>query len=390
MRSDIEQRTARVSLHLLGIPWLSAADGRRIELTRKDALVLAAAAIEGPLQREAWAARLWPHADHAGMLNNLRQRLHRLNLAARLPVLPYGQALRLDANIEHDLAALRGDGSVSPEHARLELLQGCEFGDEPEVQSWLSSIRERWLQLRTAALRDAHDHSIAAGRLREGLALAKRLVELDPWSEEAQRRVMSLLDALGERAEALQWYGRFAQALQREMGVLPTTSTQALARELARDLAQGEQKQPSADKDALRKQLAHPPRVIGRAQALATLETAFAAHDLMLIHGEPGAGKSRLAAAFAARTPLHLALGARWGDASQPYALMARMLQALFPHGSDDLPAANRSARASTDVWPVPTSTTNAFSRAPTIDETAAGSASFGMLTGRTIGCATP
>lgn len=329
------------SVHLLGVPWLASGKGERVQLNRKDAFLLAAVAIGGSVERTGLAAMLWPSADRTGMLNNLRQRLHRLNRCAGAQVLPNAPRLTLDC-ANHDLAPLVGGVPITPDSALLELLAGCEFDEEPEAKSWLSAARERWLRLRVTALREAHDRTLATGRLRECMTLAKTIVDLDPWSEEAHRRVMTLHVALGERAAALQWFERFAAVLKREMNLAPSAATQAVARQLA-----GEERGPiTADRDVIQRCLEHPPRLIGRAHAIEALEAGFAAHDLMVVAGEPGSGKTRLAAEFVARSTLAVAVGARWGDASQPYSLIARVLEALIPVGTETSQIAGRSAES--------------------------------------------
>ena len=49
----------------------------------------------------------------------------------------------------------------------------------------------------------------------------RRIVEIEPWREDAQRRVMELLAESGQRAAALKQYELCRQVLLEELGVEP-------------------------------------------------------------------------------------------------------------------------------------------------------------------------
>ena len=73
-----------------------------------------------------------------------------------------------------------------------------------------------------------------------------------------------------------------------------------------------------------------PPRLIGRDAEWAALQTAWAARDAVLLIGEAGLGKTRLLTDLARAQPRSLHVSARPGDERVPYALLTRLLRALF------------------------------------------------------------
>jgi len=65
------------------------------------------------------------------------------------------------------------------------------------------------------------------------VAHAREAVRLEPYRESGYRRLMRMLAANGDRAEAIVAYNQCRDLLQRELGVPPSAETEALLRELA-------------------------------------------------------------------------------------------------------------------------------------------------------------
>ena len=72
------------------------------------------------------------------------------------------------------------------------------------------------------------DYELKAGSYPIGAEHARRLLELDPLMEFAQRQLMRLLAYSGQRAAALETYERFRDLLIEEVSVEPEEATQAL------------------------------------------------------------------------------------------------------------------------------------------------------------------
>ena len=196
---------------------------------------LAAARPAGFQRRDTLLALFWPELDQERGRAALRQALYTLRKA-----------------LGEGVIVTRGDGEVGLDPARMtcdvvlfrtrlsedpcaavdlyqgDLLAGFFITDAPEFERWLEE--ERW-QLRREAAAAAWS---VAERVREhdvdaAARYAARACALDPFNEEAVRRLMTLLAGAGHRASALQIYNNFARLLERELDTAPSDETRALA-----------------------------------------------------------------------------------------------------------------------------------------------------------------
>jgi SARP family transcriptional regulator, regulator of embCAB operon len=110
-------------------------------------------------------------------------------------------------------------------------------------------LRRRFLHGEDGAWVDGRRGALSAGLIRAldsrvealianqepGLALthAREAVRLDPYRESAYRRLMRLLAANGDRAQAVRAYMDCRDLLQKDLGVTPSAETEQLFRELA-------------------------------------------------------------------------------------------------------------------------------------------------------------
>lgn len=328
------------TLHLLRQPRLQGPGGEVLALSRKDAALLAVLALDGTAARDILAAQLWPAVDTARARASLRQRRFRLARAAGQALVEGEEALRLATSVvpvgqdpDHLLAADAHalDG---------ELLDGLVFADCPDFERWLGLARERWQVQRNQALARVAGRLEAESRLVQALAIAQRLAQDEPLSDHAHRRLMRLHHLRGDLGAALDVYRRFAQQLDRELGELPDDETASLAAQLrqGQDLPRASAPLPAS--------LQRPPRLVGREDAWQVLQRAWDAGVSVLVEGAPGMGKTRLLNDFLHAQGASLRVGAHPGDADRPYALLARLLAALWfepgapwPTGPAALPA---------------------------------------------------
>lgn len=285
--------------------------------TRKVLALAAYLAAEGtPQPRERLLGLLWPDSEPEAARNSLRNTLSALREAfAGLPANPV-QADRLEVRLEavavqaSDLRELeRAAGSDDPalleRAARLyrgEFMDGFALADAEAFEEWLelrrAEVRRRFGAVleRLSALREGQ------GDLRGALEAAERWQAVDRFGEEALRRRMHLHLALGERAAGLEAYARFARLLQGELGVEPGAQTRALAARL-------ESEAPAARVAEARSRVPALPtlllegRMVGRASEYVRLVEAYHAAccglpQAVVLEGEPGIGKTRLAQEF--------------------------------------------------------------------------------------------
>ena len=227
---------------------------------------------------------------------------------------------------EFDALLDAGESERALELARGELLPDL---DDDWVLRARDRHRDRWSSALAAVAASAADPEAALGS-------ARQRAELDPFDEAAHRDLMSALAERGETAAALAVYERLRTRFRRELGLAPSTATRDLAASLrSAGAAVGEQPPlPSR----LRPERWRTP-FVGRDAALSQLSAAWASLaqggvGVALIVGEPGIGKSRLAARFAAEVHAGGATvlaGRAERELDQPYAPLVEALGADAP-----------------------------------------------------------
>jgi DNA-binding SARP family transcriptional activator len=285
----------------------------------------------GMQPRATVAAALWPDVLDSSARASLRTAL----TALRRSLVPAGAAVRADRERvgladdvlvdldEFDRLFDAGEPAAALELARGELLSDL-------VDDWVLRARDRHRDRRGQALAAM---AAAAAEPSEAVVWARRRADLDPFDEAAHRELMAALAAAGETASALTVYERLRTRMRRELGLVPTAPT----RDLASALRKG-QSEPS-------EQPPLPPRLrrdrrrtafVGRDTALARLAAAWAAASngasgFVVIVGEPGIGKSRLAAEFAAEAHSGGATVLAGRASHSPGAPYAALVEALGP-----------------------------------------------------------
>jgi DNA-binding SARP family transcriptional activator len=101
-------------------------------------------------------------------------------------------------------------------------------GASPEFDYWVATKRERLRNLAVEAARTFADRCATEGDAAAAIHWARRAFELSPDSEHTLRRLITLLDRLGERAAAVDIYEDFARRLAAEHEVEPSPETREL------------------------------------------------------------------------------------------------------------------------------------------------------------------
>ncbi|HEY7418552.1 MAG TPA: BTAD domain-containing putative transcriptional regulator, partial [Ktedonobacteraceae bacterium] len=267
-----------------------------------------------PQQRQHLAFLFWPNTTEAQARNNLRQLLYQLRqafpavehfLSADVhmlhwhPVTPFyldvaafEQALaQADAATRrNDTRALQSALEQADKLYRGDLFPGC-------YDEWILPERERLRQRHQQTLEQLLHLFEEQGDTATAIRYARRLLRLDPLSEDLYRHLMRLFALNNDRASALRVYHTCVTTLQREMGVDPAPAT----REAYERLMQQETQTifPAVHQPLL----TAPPALIGRAPEWEQLyDTWQHATDggprFVLVTGEAGVGKSRLTEEF--------------------------------------------------------------------------------------------
>ncbi|MEU6792477.1 BTAD domain-containing putative transcriptional regulator [Nonomuraea wenchangensis] len=217
-------------------------------------------------------------------------------------------AWRLPRIVEEAGAALRqGAGAVAYEllDRALGLWTGAayeEFADE----EWAVPEVERLAELRLLAVEHRAEAALLLGRHAEVVAELRGHVERHPLRESGVRLLALACYRAGGQAEALTVLRRARERLADELGVDPGPELRALEQDILRHAATlnaPEMTKPA--QPAVQPQKPEEPEapvLVGRARELAILreEAAQPTHRTVWLGGEPGAGKSTLAEAFAA------------------------------------------------------------------------------------------
>ncbi|SDH11302.1 Predicted ATPase [Pseudomonas benzenivorans] len=287
------ERLARLQVRLLGAVEIIL-DGRGLrafDSLRLQRFLALIALRRDPQHRSRLAFELWPDSDEAQARTNLRKLLHDLrhalpDLAAFVEI--DHETVRWIASGPSEVDVLRfqdamaaGDFALAARLYAGDLLPAC-------YDDWVLDERARLrAEAYEALLRLAEE---AAGRDDHAAAIgyAQRILELEPTDATAVRLQMEAQLALGDRAAALRAYHRHAQVLERELAVPPGEAIGALYRRL-RAAPPNREDLPVAESP-----------FVGREREWNQLIEAWNAvrergTHLLLLTGEAGIGKSRLA-----------------------------------------------------------------------------------------------
>jgi len=257
-----------------------------------------------PQPRQQMAFLFWPDSTDAQARTNLRHLLHQLHR-----VLPdAGQFLHADAQTVQwrggapftlDVAdfedAIATATQASSSDAALRALEQAVSLYQGELMpgrydEWIQPDRERLHHLELDALERLIALLERRQDYRAAIGYAQCLLRLDPLHEAAYRRLMQVYALDGDRAAALRVYHACATTLRRELGVEPSPVT---VQSYERLLNLEAQPLPAAP-------LTNASQLVGRRPAWETLQRAWSKASvgrpaLVLVSGEAGIGKSRLA-----------------------------------------------------------------------------------------------
>ena len=254
------QTMTHLTISLLG-PLQVILDGETVTAFESDKvralLACLAVASDHPPRRETLAGLYWPERPERSARHNLSQALSNLRSAigdrdATPPfLLVTRQTVQFNRDSDHSLDATAFAALLSAceehGHHRLETCQPCicrlreavalyqgpfleqfYLGDSVAFEEWVIVKREG-LQRQVM---EVFPHLVAYheqhGEYQDACEFARRQVELEPWDEAAQRRLMRTLALNGQRSAALKQYHACCRMLADELGVEPAQKTTEL------------------------------------------------------------------------------------------------------------------------------------------------------------------
>jgi len=187
-------------------------------------------------RRDALLALFWPESDEEHARAALRKGLHVLRRAVGETAIVSrgeedvgvdGQAVWCDASafrehiddgrLDRALALYRGD-----------LLPGFFLSGLPAFEQWLESERSKCRELASVSAQRLAADLESQGKLDDAVLWARTAVTLSPSDERVLRRLLELLDRVGDRTGAIAAYDEFVRRVAAETEIEPSTETQQL------------------------------------------------------------------------------------------------------------------------------------------------------------------
>jgi DNA-binding SARP family transcriptional activator len=170
-------------------------------------------------------------------MGNLRSVLWRLRRAGDGVIADGNGQLALAAGVDVDARVLAdiarvvvGGGSLVLEADPASLAALARAGDLlPDwSDDWVLVERERFRQLRLHALETACGQLVRAGEFGQAVEVCLAAVAEEPLRESAQRQLIKLYLAEGNRVDAVRQYESFRRLIGEELGVEPSRETREL------------------------------------------------------------------------------------------------------------------------------------------------------------------
>ena len=312
-----------------------------------------------PQPRPAVSGLFWPEKSEAWTRQHLSQALYQLRtwMPGLVIADTHTLALNPDFSLWIDVHEFRkylvpAPDSQSPapvaqitKQQRIQTLQQTVLlyrGDllEGFYEDWVlaerEALREKYLQV----LSELIELEKSSGKYSEALEYALRLAQSEPLQEAYHREVMRLQFILQQPEAALKQYALCCQILKDELALQPEAETADLAQEIAgrSNMRSGTEPFLPTIMPLARQQkssLAGQLPLVGRESEQALLsaaldETLHGFGNIVLVEGEAGVGKTRLAQELAREAEWHSAQ-VLWGhgsesEGSQPYGPLVQAL----------------------------------------------------------------
>jgi DNA-binding SARP family transcriptional activator len=387
---------SKLKLFLLGPPRIEH-NGLHVGVERRKIIAFLAylAMTRQPHSRDTLATLLWPDTNQARARSNLRHDISMMNkvlgkewLAVEGQTVGLQRSMALWVDVEqfhYHLAACQGHGHPEAEVCPAcltplteavtlyqdDFLAGFTLRDSPDFDDWqLFQTESLRRELASALERLVRGHSAQRG-FEPGIVYARGWLALDPLHEPAHRALMQLYAWSGQRNAALRQYGECVRILERELGVSPEAATAKLYQAIkenqvtlaaadpylayhtekparqgrlpiyAPSIVRGEAEPtrlglPFSSFDRIgRSKLVGRERELAQATAVWSRVVSGEGH-VLLVSGEPGVGKTRLAREFVGWVESRggqTLMGECYAEGGLPYAPIAQMIRATLGSG---------------------------------------------------------
>ncbi len=300
------QPSKPLKILLFGAPQVFL-DARPVEnfiSNKARALLFYLAATRRPHTRDTLAGMFWGEMPNREARINLRQVLSNLRKIAPGAFSIDRQNASLNPAYPHEVDTVtfsaRMDAwqdSLSPERARElleeavslyrgEFLAGFYLSDAPAFDEWTMMLRARFAEQALQAYSAFAEILLRRRRYSQAVAHLQQVLAMDPWREDAHRRLMMAFARMGKSQAALAQYRTCKEVLAAELDVLPSPETRLLYERIK---ARGERSPGNLPRQ--------PTAFVGRAAEMEVVRRTLASETCrwMTITGLGGVGKTRLA-----------------------------------------------------------------------------------------------
>ncbi len=215
-----------MAIHLQTLGGLRAhRDGAELDQLRSQRLraaLLVYLAIERRVSREHLSTVFWPESSSEKARHALRQSLYQLRrilgddwVEVRSHELLAGDGVSTDVGAF--IAALdSGDAEAAARSYSGPFLDGVHLADLKSWESWVDGKRAEYARAFQKASRGWVETRFAASDLEGATEAARRWAAADALDDEAQHRLIEVLAAAGDRAEAIRHYETYSRLLEAE------------------------------------------------------------------------------------------------------------------------------------------------------------------------------
>jgi len=187
---------------------------------------------------------LWPGMNRESAKANLHSTLHTIRrvagfnsgiLSVRSESIRFiPENVEVDVDVFEKLIKLAESSKDMNEREKLlrsavELYKG-DFLPEDIYEDWSTPYREYYRELYIDALRNLCHILMEKEKYTEVKNLAKKLVSMDPYNEEAYYTVIMAYFSLGRLNDARRWYQKLEKTLKEDLGIYPSRTFEELLR----------------------------------------------------------------------------------------------------------------------------------------------------------------